>query len=71
VFFIVFIYFGPAWGEGPAQSKGTKGYVNAHFITKENADPPNIYGGNKIRADGTSYDQHYWNPQMNMERRQI
>jgi iron complex outermembrane receptor protein len=38
-------------------SEGSEYYVNAHFITKEKGDPPNIYGGTRIRPDGTPYGQ--------------
>jgi outer membrane cobalamin receptor len=37
--------------------EGSEYYVNAHFTTKEKGDPPNIYGGNRIRGDGTPYGQ--------------
>jgi iron complex outermembrane receptor protein len=38
-------------------SEGSEYYVNAHFITKEKGDPPNIYGGTRIWSDGTPYGQ--------------
>lgn len=41
-------------------SEGSEYYVNAHYITKEKGDPPNIYGGTRIRSDGTPYGQHFW-----------
>jgi outer membrane cobalamin receptor len=41
-------------------SEGSEYYVNAHYTTKEKGDPPNIYGGTRIRSDGTPYGQHFW-----------
>jgi outer membrane cobalamin receptor len=41
---------------------GSEYYVNFHYITKEKGDPPNIYGGTRIRSDGRFYGQHFWGP---------
>jgi iron complex outermembrane receptor protein len=41
-------------------SPGSEYYVNAHFITKEKGDPPNIYGGSSIWTDGRPYGSHFW-----------
>lgn len=43
-------------------SEGSEYYVNAHYITKEKGDPPNIYGGSSIWTDGRPYGQHFWGP---------
>jgi outer membrane receptor protein involved in Fe transport len=41
---------------------GSEYYVNFHYITKEKGDPPNIYGGTRIRSDGRFYGQHFGGP---------
>jgi outer membrane cobalamin receptor len=43
-------------------SPGSEYFVNAHYITKEKGDPPNIYGGSSIWTDGLPYGQHMWGP---------
>jgi iron complex outermembrane receptor protein len=45
-------------------SPGSEYFVNAHYITKEKGDPPNIYGGASIWSDGLPYGQHFWGPRF-------
>jgi iron complex outermembrane receptor protein len=43
-------------------SPGSEYFVNAHYITKEKGDPPNIYGGARYRPAPFDYfyGQHFW-----------
>ena len=46
------------WGKiGIDPTEGSEYYINAHFITKEKGDPPNIYGGRDRPFFSQVYDR--------------